>query len=53
MLGRVSWLMVLSVAQAPAASPTVGLDRMGPPAGQPVGSAILKSTVQEAALSAQ
>ena len=53
MLGHVSWLMVLSVVKAPAASPTVSLDHMAQLAGQPMGSVILKSTVQETVLNAQ
>ena len=53
MLGHVSWLVVPSVVQVPAASPTVSLDHTAPPAGQPVGSVILKSTVLETVLSAQ
>ncbi len=53
MLGHVSWLMVPSVAQAPAAIPTVSLSHTAPPAEQPVGSVILKSTVWETVKSAQ
>ena len=45
--------MVLSVVQAPAASPPVSLDRMAQLAEQRLGSVISKNTVRETVLSAQ
>ena len=53
MLGHVSWLMVLSVVQAPAASLAVDLEHMAQLAEQRLGSVILKNTVRETVLSAQ